>query len=183
MALGTWWIGDPLPDLSPLPFFTVRQSSDQQFIASVTDLSSEEIALRWSSGNIFYRAFLAEVPVACGWSGSLRGGIEEVDLAFKLSPGDRYLWDFQTFPQWRNRGVYQHFLQEIIRQEKDLFRHFWLLYKPGNEIAAHAIRKAGFIFVGELVLTNGHATALELFDEGVKAMAGAALLGLPVLDG
>jgi GNAT superfamily N-acetyltransferase len=178
MALGTWWRGDPLPDLPPLQGFSARVATDIQLIEHLTGLSTQEVEARLQHGHHAYIAYIAETPVAYGWVAERTAGVHEIQLSFTLSAWNLYLWDFQTFPTWRGRGVYPHFLQTIVRQE--MAERFWILYQPGNTAAARSIEKAGFHFLGELVLNEGRVSAIELFEGGERAVAGAALLGLPV---
>ncbi len=178
MALGSWWRGDPLPNLPSLQGFSARIATDIQLIARLTGLSQQEVEARLQHGHHAYIAYIAETPVAYGWVAERTAGVREIQLSFTLSARDRYLWDFQTFPAWRGRGVYPHFLQTIVRQE--MAARFWILYEPGNAVAAHSIEKAGFHFVGELVLCEGRVCTIDLFEDSERAVAGAALLGLPI---
>jgi GNAT superfamily N-acetyltransferase len=178
MALGCWWRGDPLPDLPSLQGFSTLIATDTQLVTHLTGLSQQEIEARFQHGHHAYIAFIEQVPVAYGWVAERTAGVREIQLSFTLSAQNRYLWDFQTFPAWRGRGVYPHFLQTIVRQE--MAERFWILYQPGNTAAVHSIEKAGFHFVGELVLSKGRVCAIELFEGGERAVAGAAFLNLPV---
>jgi GNAT superfamily N-acetyltransferase len=140
--------------------------------------SASRVEARLQHGHHAYIAYITETPVAYGWVAERTAGVREIQLSFTLSARNLYLWDFQTFPAWRGRGVYPHFLQTIVRQE--MAERFWILYEPGNAAAAHSIEKAGFHFVGELVLCEDRVSAIELFEDGERAVAGATLLGLPV---
>lgn len=180
MALGTWWRGDPLPRLSPLSAFSIRLATDTQPITQLNRITEAEFHNRQQTGNHAYIAYLEETPVAYGWVGTQGGGIRELQLSFTLPANNHYLWDFETLPERRNRGIYAHFLQTIIRQESDLAERFWLLYEPGNEAAAHSIQKAGFQFVADLTMTNEHTLGIILFNTSERAYAGAAILGLPI---
>lgn len=180
MALGTWWRGDPLLALPALPFFTIRGVEEPQLIMRLNKISEEEFYHRQQAGNHAYIAYLQETPVAYGWVGTQRGGVREIQLAFTLPPGNRYLWNFETLAPWRGRNIYSHFLQAILRQEINLAERFWILYEPGNDIAARSISKAGFEFVGELTLTDGHVSGIDLFHNSERAYIGASILGLPV---
>lgn len=182
MALGTWWKGDSLPTLAALPAFSIRRSTDTQYIMRLNNLSQEEVSRRFETGNHFYLAFLEETPVAYGWVATTQGGIEELHLYFTVSQGNRYLWDFQTLPEWRGRGVYSHFLQAIIRQELDEAERFWILFEPENGTAERSIARAGFRFLGELVVTDGRVSELILFDQSERASVGAAFLGLHAIN-
>ncbi len=180
MALGTLWRGDTLPDLPPLQSFSVHISTDKVLISKMNDISLQEVDARMQNGNHAYIAFLEETPVAYGWVATQRAGVREIGLSFTLPPHNSYLWDFQTLPEWRGRGIYPHFLQEILRQEMHLVERFWILYKPGEIAAEKSIRKAGFLFVGELVLTQGHVSGITLINDSERAQIGADVLNLPV---
>ena len=62
-----------------------------------------------------------------------------------------------------------------------LVERFWILYKPGEIAAEKSIRKAGFLFVGELAITEGHVSGITLFNASEHAHIGAAILNLPVV--
>lgn len=181
MALGTWWAGDPLPDLPTLPAFSLLQTRDREQVADLTGLTSAEVEARWQEDNLAYLGLWQGTPVAYGWMGKGSAGVQEIRLAFTLPARNRYLWDFQTFPQWRGRGIYPHFLQAILRVEVAQAERFWILYKPGDESAARSIRKAGFDFVGDLALTEGYVSGFLPFSQSERAHAGAQLLRLPLV--
>lgn len=181
MALGTWWRGDVLPDLPALPSFSVRISTDKALISTLNAISLEEFDARVQAGNHAYLAFIGDVPVAYGWVGTRECGVREIQLAFTMPPQNRYLWDFQTLPAWRGRGIYAHFLQAILRQEiKDADR-FWILFQPGNTSAEKSIRKAGFQSLGELSVTEGRVSGFTLFNTSERAFIGAFILDLPII--
>ena len=181
MALGTWWRGDTLPDLPALQSFSAHMSTDTALIAKMNDISVQEVDARMQNGNHAYVAFIKETPVAYGWVATQSAGVREIQLSFTLPPHNSYLWDFQTLPEWRGRSIYPHFLQAILRQEKSLVERFWILYKPGEIAAEKSIRKAGFLFVGELAITEGHVSGFTLFNTSDRAYIGATLLNLPVV--
>ena len=181
MALGTWWRGDLLPNLPPLQSFSAHISTDKALISKMNDISLQEVDARMQNGNHAYVAFIEETPVAYGWVATQRAGVREIQLSFTLPPHNSYLWDFQTLPEWRGRGIYPHFLQAILRQEMHLVERFWIFYKPGEIAAEKSIRKAGFLFLGELALTEGHVSGFTLFNKSERAYTGANILNLPTV--
>ena len=181
MALGTWWRGDILPELPPLQSFSAHISTDTALIANMNAISVQEVEARQQQGNHAYVAFIGETPVAYGWVATQHAGVREIQLAFTLPSHNSYLWDFQTLPEWRGRGIYPHFLQAILKQEMDEVERFWILYKPGEIAAEKSIRKAGFHFLGELVLTEGHVSGITLFNGSERARIGATILNLSII--
>ena len=114
MALATWWSGDPLPALPPLPGLRTAVTDDLPLLARLADLDQAEVAARVAGGHRPYLAWLGAEPVAYGWVAGAGATIGELGVAFALPRGDRYLWDFATLPAWRGRGVYPHLLRGII---------------------------------------------------------------------
>lgn len=179
MPFATWWRGDPLPELPPLPSFAARRVTRWDEARRVTGLTEDRVVLRFQGGHRPYAAFLDDEPVAYGWAALQSGGIEELDFSFEVPPDDCYLWDFVTLPDWRGRGIYPHLLQAILRQE-DAVSRFWIGYEAGNEASARGIAKAGFGVVGDLEVADGRVTGFLLFEGGERARAAGALFGLPL---
>lgn len=182
MALGTWWHNDPLPTLAPLAQFSARPSADIQLIAHLTELSQQEIEQRFQAGNQIYLAYVSNLPTAYGWVAMQEGLVKEIELFFKLPPGDSYLWDFKTLPEWRGRGIYAHLLQEIIRQESQHTERFWIMYEPDNHISERGIRKAGFRMVGDLIVVEERAIGIKHFETSERTRIAATVLNLPIIQ-
>jgi len=182
MPFGTWWRGDPLPALTPLPPFSARLSTDTQLIGRLTNLSAQEINARVQRGNHPYIAFVDDAPVAYGWAATQEGGIAELQFSFPIPARNCYLWNFLTLPQWRGRGIYPRLLQAIISQQQ-LIDHFWIGFEPGNEASARGIKKAGFHLVSDLVISQGRISGLTLFNSSEYARASAAFFHLPIVAG
>jgi GNAT superfamily N-acetyltransferase len=180
MPFGTWWRGDPLPKLPPLPTFSARMIEDTQFIAETTQLSQYGVNMRMRQGNRAYIAFMEETPVAYGWIATREGGLTAFHFSFSIARPNLYLWDFLTFPRWRGYGIYPHLLQTIIRQERHTER-FWIGYVPSNRASARGIRKAGFQIVSDLVFEENRVTGLTLFDPNERGQESARFFQLPVI--
>ena len=180
MPFGTWWRGDPLPELPPLPTFSVCTTEDIQLIAQTTRLSKHMIAARIRQGNRPYIAFIEQTPVAYGWIATREGGVTQFRLSFSITHPNIYLWDFLTFPRWRGLGVYPHLLQAIIRQEQPTER-FWIGYMPSNIASARGIRKAGFHIVSDFIIEENRVTGLTLFDTNERGQESSRFFQLPVI--
>jgi GNAT superfamily N-acetyltransferase len=182
MALATWWQGDTLPDLRPLPHFSVRPSTDKQLIAQLAQLSIEEVERRFQVGNHLYLAYIDEEPVAYGWLATQHASIDEIQLSFNVTEKNCYLWDFATLLEWRGKSIYQHFLQDLIRQEVPHIERFWIGYVPDNKAAERAITNAGFQSIADISVVNGKALySIPLpGNSEMKILACAEFFQLPI---
>ena len=180
MPFATWWRGDPLPNLRPLPGFNARRATELPLLERLTRLSAPEIQRRFQGGHDVYLAFLDEAPAGYGWLARRQGDIDELALSFRMPPGNAYLWDFVTLPDWRGRGVYPHLLQAIVRQEPAVER-FWIGYAAGNEASGRGIRKAGFEEVGDLVVRGGRVAGVRIDRPGARGQEAVTTLGLPLV--
>ena len=94
MALATWWSGDPLPALRPLPNLRTRETADTTLQARLAALGPAEVASRLADDHRSYVASLDQVPVAYGWAAGAGATIGELGVAFTLPRGDPvYLGD------------------------------------------------------------------------------------------
>ena len=182
MPFATWWRGDPLPKLPPLPSFSARRVTRWDEAQRVTGLTEDRILPRYQSGHRLYAAFLGDEPVAYGWAARQAGGIDELDFSFDVPAGACYLWDFVALPAWRGRGIYPLLLQEIVRQQDDV-RRFWIGYDVRNEASARGIAKAGFRVVGDLVAEDSRVTSFAVFEDGERAQAAIDLFDVPMVEG
>jgi GNAT superfamily N-acetyltransferase len=179
MPFATWWRGDPLPELRPLPGFSARRITRWDESQRITGLTENRVLSRYQNAHRLYAAFLEDQAVGFGWVAMQTGGIEELDFSFAMPPGNCYLWDFVTLPAWRGRGVYPHLLQEIARLEDDVER-FWIGYEDHNEVSGRGIARAGFRVVGDLIVEGRRVTRFAVFDAGDRARAASELFELPL---
>jgi GNAT superfamily N-acetyltransferase len=181
MALATWWRGDVLPPLVPLPHFHAEPSADHLLVTRVTGLDRAQVEERLAAGHQPYLAYIAEAPVGYGWVARQEAAIGELGLRFALGPADRYLWDFATLPAWQGYGIYPRLLQSIIAQQPPSVDRVWIIYAPENTPSGAGMRKAGLETVGQLSFSHEGRVELAPLGRVERAEAGAALLGVPLL--
>lgn len=147
----TWWRGDALPALPPLPGLRCAPVADVPLLARLHRLEAATIEARLADANTAYVAFVDEEPAGYGWSGASAVGVG--DLTWPIDPPDRGLWDFSTLEGWRGRGIYPHLLQAIVRREQREAERFWLGHRVDNDASRRGIEKAGFQLVNLVVTT------------------------------
>ncbi|WP_029215355.1 GNAT family N-acetyltransferase [Kallotenue papyrolyticum] len=177
----TWWRGDALPTLPPLPGWRVTGAAPQ-ILAAISGQTPAEIEQRLRAAHQPYLAWLDDQPVAYGWSATRQGAIEELELRFTIPPGNRYLWDFVTLPAWRGRGIYGRLLQAILGLEAPHAERFWIATTVDNHAAQRAILRAGFRRVDALVRTAEGRLRVLALDHGERAAVGPFGLQLGLLS-
>jgi hypothetical protein len=173
-----WWRGDPLPDLGVLPRFQAERAADLETLARVNRLDDAEVQRRVEAGHRPYLAWLGERPVGYGWSATTEASIGEQGIRLVLPPGNRYLWDFATLPEWRGQRMYPRLLQAILRAEQAEAERFWIGHDASNVASARGILAAGFHPAGDVVLLEDGAVVMLPGHSPERAEAGAALLGM-----
>lgn len=180
MALATWWTNDPLMNLSPLLDFDVQLAEDDAELARINRLSVEEVRARRQAGHRPYVGYMGETAVTYGWSATREASIGELNLSFTIPSAERYLWDFATLPDWQGRGLYPRLLQAIVQAEQA--ERFWIIHAPENLPSGAGMQKAGFQPVGQLSFRANGSVGLVPLDMPDRAKAGAALLGVPLIE-
>jgi len=176
-----WWPGDPLPALPGFPGFAAAPVTDDAAFAALSGLSAAAIAARRANGDRPYLATVDGMGVGWGWSATRHLSIGELGIARALPPTDRYLWAFETRPDWRGRGIYPLLLQAILRHEEREGARSWIGHDPGNAASARGIVKAGFGRVGAIHRAADGGYLLVPDGPLDRARLGAPLLGARVL--
>ncbi len=182
MALATWWRGDSVPPLSLLPGFRVEAARDTHLIAQINQLARHEVRQRMHTGHQPYIAYVEQVPVGYGWMATQEASIGELDVRFALPATDRYLWDFATLPEWQGYGIYPRLLQGILTQHVPTVERVWIIHAPENSPSGVGMTKAGLLPIGQLSFRSDGGVGLAPFDSLERAQAGAALLGIPLIE-
>jgi hypothetical protein len=182
MALATWWRGDAVPTLSLLSGFRVEASRDEHLIAHINQLAPNEVRQRLHMGHQPYLASIDQAPVGYGWMATQEASIGELGLAFALPATERYLWDFATLPEWQGYGIYPRLLQHILTQQSSTVERVWIIHAPENSPSGVGMTKAGLLPVGQLSFRSDGGVGLAPFDSLERAQAGAALLGIPLIE-
>ena len=182
MALATWWRGDSLPVLSPLPDFVAGSTEDAALLARLADLEPAEIQKRIDQGHRLYLAWLGNQPVAYGWVAMYTAHVGELALPITLPREDFYLWDFATLPAWRGRGIYPHLLQAILMTEQKNAERFWIIAAPENRASSAGIARAGFRSIAHLSFQGQGQPGLIPMESSDRVLTAAALLKVPVLS-
>lgn len=158
---GTIWtlnLDEPLPVVTPLVPATFRRVGPDSLSALTSAVggdASEELLKRFETGRRCHTAWVEDRVVAYGWVSLNEEHIGELDLRIKLSPGEVYIWDCATVPEFRRNHLYSGLLSYIIGElRNEGFCRAWIGADIDNMPSQQGIANAGFHHVADLVLAR-----------------------------
>jgi GNAT superfamily N-acetyltransferase len=178
----TWWRGDPLPLLEPMPGLTSAPALADSALAQLNRVALAEVVRRVQAAHRPYVARVESEAVAYGWVASRLAGFGDGRCEFEVSASERYLWDFATVPAWRGHGIYPRLLQAILAAEGSSVERFWILHEWSNEASKRGIAHAGFQAAATVYELPDGKLGLGAVEASDRAEACARLLGLPLLS-
>ena len=176
--LATRTIDDVVQLLPVLPELSIRRVTSARVMAAIQERDVQAMEARFAQG---HRAYVAEYngwPAAFGWVATRSAEIGELQFAFNIPEGERYLWNFVTLKAFRGLGIYPRLLQHILAAETRLAaERFWIAYAPENHASGAGILKAGFTTVAQLSFDMlGQAAISEVTPGGAELAS--RLLGI-----
>ncbi|MFN0074025.1 MAG: GNAT family N-acetyltransferase [Chloroflexota bacterium] len=105
---------------------------------------------RWRRGRIPYVVLVGSEVVSYGWTTPEPEPMDDLGVSFTAPPGEVWLYDFATVPEFRGRRLYPALLRFILKQLKDQdVSRTWIGTSPGNIASQRGISRAGFTLVCE----------------------------------
>ncbi len=112
-----------------------------------------EILGRFERGRRCYVARVDGKVAAYGWVSFDEEFVGELRLRLRLEPGEAYIWDCATVPEFRRLRLYSALLSYILSDLR--FGHFkwaWIGANLDNEPSQRGIARAGFHHIANLVV-------------------------------
>jgi ribosomal protein S18 acetylase RimI-like enzyme len=156
-------------------------TANEPLLNDMTELTPAEIKSRLLQGHQPWLARIDSETVGYGWAATKTADIGELGITLHLPPGNRYLWNFATLPEWRRRGIYSNLIQAMINGDHNADR-FWIGHDVGNDASARGIIRAGFRSTGTLYRRENGDFVLIAEGPIDRAAAAAALLNVPLID-
>lgn len=156
---GTLFVFDLSQEIEPLPIVAAEclRPGEEYLnrIEHAMHASGEyppgEPKRRWRHGRVPYVVALDGEVVCYGWATREPEPMDDLGIAFTPPPGDVWLYDFATVPEFRGRRFYPALLRFILSdlKEEDVKRA-WIGTEPGNLASQSGIRRAGFTLAAEM---------------------------------
>ena len=136
-------------------------------LAAAMGLSISEVSARltWSRCHVGRDA--SRIACYC-WVSRVETPIGEIDVTIEPNPGEVYIWDCATLPEYRRRGFFTRMLRHLVAAlAAENLRRAWIGTVEDNP-AISAFDHAGF----HLVLRVGHSSPEPAW--AVEPAAGAS---------
>ncbi len=150
-----------LPSINKPAGLQIKESTDATLLSILGNTTVEDVLTRLANDHLAFVAYINDQPAAFGWMAGGKATIGELNHAFVLPVGNRYLWNFRTLADYRGMGIYPALLQFIIHYEGSKASRFWIIHAPENKSSLKGIVKTGFEYVGKLYTKADGAIALK----------------------
>ena len=175
--VGTLWLLDisELSQIGPIPRIEVNfqravSEAALSLVQAMGPGSSEEVHKRFDAGKHCYIGNVDGLLTTYGWVTFDKELIGELGLHIRLSPGEAYIWDCATLPEYRGLRLYPSLLWYIIGElQAQGLRRVWIGADADNLPSQVGMRLCGFHPVADFVLD--YALALHSF--WIRAHPGA----------
>ena len=148
---GTLWASDAATSPgSPAPraavgFGAAGPEAAEPLAAAMGLPDAAVAARRFTGGRRCYAAWDSGRIVAYGWASQGGECVGELERAFRMAPGEAYIWDCVTLPEYRGRGLYSALLAYMLAELRDAdVRRTWIGASLDNQASIRGFMKAGF---------------------------------------
>jgi GNAT superfamily N-acetyltransferase len=122
----------------------------EQAMHASGDYPPGEPKRRWRRGRVPYVAMVGTEVASYGWVTPEPEPMDDLGVSFTAPPGDVWLYDFATVPEFRGRRLYPALLRFIVSElKKQDLKRAWIGTEAGNVASQHGIRRAGFTLIVE----------------------------------
>ncbi len=140
--------GESVPVVPPRLPLSFRELPPEQagLLARAAGLSSPgPLQERFRTGGRAFAGFSGEDLACYGWVSQGREWIGEMQAHFLMLPGEGYIWDCVTLPQFRRQGLYTALINHMLRAlfAEGLHR-VWIGSNIENQPSIRGFQRAGF---------------------------------------
>ncbi len=138
--------------LIPAIFVRMKPKSAPVLAEAMGLADPAEVQRRFSSGRRCYAGLVGGRIATYGWVTFDEESIGELHLCIRMGPGDAYIWNCATLPQYRRSYLYTSLLLYIVSQLRfEGFSRAWIGTDWDNVSSQRGIARAGFLAVADLV--------------------------------
>jgi GNAT superfamily N-acetyltransferase len=120
------------------------------------EAARDEFRQRFMRGCWCCAAWMGERLAAYGWVSFNEEYVGELDLTLTLLPGEAYIWDCVTLPDFRRQGLFTSllaYINEDLRREG--YERVWIGADRDNPGSQRGIDQAGFQRIADLGIAPG----------------------------
>ena len=148
---GALWVADldgpphaPLAPRRPADLAEVPPE-DAALLAASMGVEPAIVERRFAAGARCFAALVDGQIAAFGWVSRGSAWVGELERAFRLAPGEVYIWDCVTLPAYRGQRLYTALLSCMLATLRtEGVRRAWIGASLDNQSSMRGIGKAGF---------------------------------------
>jgi ribosomal protein S18 acetylase RimI-like enzyme len=149
---GSLWLLDLAPEQQPTPInpsipavlTEVSRESADQLVQAMGLIEKKQVLQRLAAGRCFTAWVEGSIAAYC-WVSTTHECIGELEHEIHLPPGEAYIWDCATLPNFRGKHLYGALLSYIIGQLRcEGVRRIWIGASLDNQPSLRAFAHAGF---------------------------------------
>ena len=155
---GTLWAseaaeprGAPARPRIAVVFGEVRREAAGPLAAAMGLPDPEALQQRFDGGRRCFAAWDGGWIAAYGWASQGHESVGELERTFRMQPGEAYIWDCATLPDYRGQGVYSALLDYMLAELRGAgVGRIWIGASLDNQPSLKGFANAGFQPVIEL---------------------------------
>jgi len=158
---GTIWtlsLDEARPSIAPqvpAAFFRLDLQAASELAEVMGSDSLPEILKRFKRGSRCYAARVDGKLAAYGWVSFQEEAIGELSLRVRLFPGEAYIWNCVTLPEFRQHYLYTALLVFVVDElSAEHFSRVWIGADLENIPSQRGIARAGFIHIADLIVAR-----------------------------
>ncbi|MFL5806383.1 MAG: GNAT family N-acetyltransferase, partial [Roseiflexaceae bacterium] len=143
--------GAPARPRIAVVFGEVRREAAGPLAAAMGLPDPEALQRRFDDGRRCFAAWDGVRIAAYGWASQGHESVGELERTFRMQPGEAYIWDCVTLPDYRGQGLYSALLGYMLAELRSVgVGRVWIGASLDNQPSIKGFVNAGFQPVIEL---------------------------------
>ena len=138
----------------PARFARITDETRRHLIKTASQMdpiSPDALQRRFDQGSHCYGAWIDDSLVSYGWLTCGPEWVGEFERNLQIPPGDAYIWDCATLPDYRRQGLFRSLLSFIVSElQHGEIERLWIISVLKAPAIARGISDAGFEPVASL---------------------------------
>jgi ribosomal protein S18 acetylase RimI-like enzyme len=138
----------PVTPRLPVRFREIKPDQAGVLAAAMRTGSPEAVRERFAGNRRCFAGYLEDQIACWGWFSQGEEWIDEMKVHFWMQPGEAYIWDCVTLPEYQGNGLYSALLSHIVKVlQSSGINRIWIGSNIENQPSIRGFLRAGFRLV------------------------------------